>query len=489
MVGGVGKTSLSTATALTLADAAKKLLSVSTDAASNLVMDATGAYPRQMMREKVGLACRMKSDDKRYDVAIIGGGLAGVVALAYARRAGLDAIVVEKADSVGGLWRDLPAWQDIQISAADWALGDLPLAGATQPHILANIESWVERFGLADAIRLNSPVQSAREGAAGWELSTPQGVVHARHLVAATGAHNTPLIPQVFRAASSVQEFHSSALRDPSLLTGRDVLVVGGGASAFDLLELCFQHRARHVIWAYRGTRWFTPTRKPKHIAGSVRGFAKLQASGMTIQQLNTAIGSDLRSRYEKFGVTEIMPTHDFDVRRDQLIPGRAGMLERYADIERHRASVERIAGGAVTLSDGHGVEVDLLLWGTGYGVDLSYFESPAINAIRTINGLAARCGCIFRSLDAKDLYFPGVGLDGIGSAPWSYALLCRSMMSHIRGTARLDNEVLAGRLNHFDLVEYLADRDPASYPPETWRAFYRDVALNTPDDEPYAIP
>jgi len=436
-----------------------------------------------------GLRYFMKSNGKRYDVAIIGGGLAGVVSLAYARQAGLDAIVLERDGSVGGLWRDLPAWQDIQISAADWALGDLPLAGATQPHILANIKAWVERFGLDDGIRLNAPVQLAREGAAGWELSTPQGVVHARHLVAATGAHNTPLIPRALRVANSVQECHSSALRDPGLLTGRDVLVVGGGASAFDLLELCFQHGARRVTWAHRGTRWFMPTRKPKHIAGSVRGFAKLQASGMTVEQLNAAIGSDLRSRYEKFGITEIMPTHDFDVRRDQLIPGRAGMLEHYADIERHRASVDRVAGSTVTLSDGHRVDVDLLLWGTGYGVDLSYFQSPAINSIRTLDALATRCGGIFRSLDAKDLYFPGVGLDGIGSAPWSYALLCRSMMSHIRGTARLDHDVLPCRLNHFDLVEYLASRDPASYPPDTWRAFYRDIALNTPDEKPYPIP
>ena len=79
-----------------------------------------------------------------------------------------------------------------------------------------------------------------------------------------------------------MREFHSSALRDPAVLTGRDVLVVGGGASAFDLLELCFQHGARRVFWVYRGLRWFLPTRKPKHIAGSVRGFARLQASGMS---------------------------------------------------------------------------------------------------------------------------------------------------------------------------------------------------------------
>jgi hypothetical protein len=208
------------------------------------------------------------------------------------------------------------------------------------------------------------------------------------------------------------------------------------------------------VIWAYRGMRWFMPTRKPKHVAGSVRGFAKRQVGGMTTEQLNAAIGADLRSRYEKFGITDIMPTRDFDVRHDQLIPGRAGMLERYTAIERHRASVVDITGGTVKLSDGHRVAADLLLWGTGYGMDLSYFEAPALRSIRTLDALAARCGCIFRSLDAENLYFLGVGLDGIGSAPWSHALLCRSMMSHIGGTARLDNEALDHRFNHFDIVE-----------------------------------
>ena len=431
----------------------------------------------------------MNDPPKVFDVAIVGGGLAGVVALAYARRADLDAIVLEKQGRVGGLWRDLPAWQDIQLSAADWTLGDLPLLGVTQPHILANIEAWVQHFDLACGIRLNAPVQRARASGAGWELETPQGIVRARHLVAATGAHNTPVVPDVARSNSDVREIHSSALSDPTVLTGRDVVVVGGGASAFDLLDLCLNHGARCIVWVYRGLHWFTPTRKPKHIAGSVRGFARMQFSGMTAAEQSAAIGADLRSRYEKFGIAEIMPAHDFDVRRDQLIPGRPGMLENMARIERYRGSVESIEGRTVTLSGGQRVEADLLLWGTGYSVDLSYFESPAIASIRSLEALAARCGCIFRSLDADDLYFPSVGLDGIGAAPWAYSLLARTVMSHITGTAQLDNQTLGYNVNHFDIVDYLAPRDRASYPEHAWRAHYRDIALNTPDEQPYPIP
>lgn len=431
----------------------------------------------------------MEPTKQPLDVAIIGGGLAGVVSLAYARRAGLDAIVLESRDRLGGLWRDLPAWQDIQIGLLDWKLGDLPLEGVMQPHILANIDAWVARFGLTDGIRLNAPVKHARFNGTTWELDTPQGLVRARHVVAATGAHNTPFIPHVVRTDSAVDEFHSSAFRDPKALAGRDVLVVGGGASAFDLLELCFQYGARRVVWAYRGLRWFAPTRKPKHVAGSVRGFAGLQASGLTIAQQNAQICADLRTRYEKFGIAEIMPEHDFDVGRDQLIPGRSCMLANYAAIERHRGSVESIAGRMVTLSDGQQLETDLLLWGTGYSVNLSYFEAPEISAIRSLEALCARCSGVSRSLDAPNLYFPCIGLDGIGSAPWYYALLSRSIMSHICGTAHFEDEVVGRGINHFEIVDYLAPRDPASFPPNRWREHYRDIALNTPENETYAIP
>ena len=422
------------------------------------------------------------------DLAIVGAGVAGVIHLHYARRSGLDALLLEKQGGVGGLWRQLPQWQDIQISPADWALGDLPLGGPKQPHILANIEAWVERFGLAERIRLGTPVSRARHTGACWELETLQGPVRARHLVAATGGHNTPAIPHVRRHESAVRELHSSALRDPAELTGREVLVVGGGASAFDLLDLCLEYKARRIVWAYRGLRWFTPTGKPKTIAGSVRPYAKMQVNGMTVVQQNAMIGADLLARYEKFGIQSIRPRQALDVRQDQLIPGRARMLASFGELERHSGTVETIEGRDVMLSDGTRLAVDVLLWGTGYQTDLSYFEEPRIASIRTVGELASRCACIFRSLDAPDLYFPGVGLDGIGSAPWAFMLMARTVMSHIRGTAQLDMEPLACRLNHFDIVRHLAERDSGTYGGERDWNFYRDLALRAPDDQPYPL-
>lgn len=429
------------------------------------------------------------SVDRVFDVVIVGAGISGLAHLRCAREAGLDALALEARDGVGGLWRDLPAWQDIQIGTRDWTLGDLPMDGPTQPDVLANIVGWADRFALSDGVRLRCPVGAARHTQACWELDTPQGTVRARHLVASTGAHNLPEIPEVRRESPAVREFHSSELRNATELAGRDVVVVGGGASAFDLLDQCFEHGARRVLWVFRQPRWFVPTNKPKTLAGSVRPFAKMQVGGMTLDQQSALIGADLAARYRKFGIQGIEPERPFDIVTDQLIPGRARMLANFGSIEVHPGSIESIVGDEVRLSDGTAARADVVLWGTGYRMDLSYFEDRRLAAIRDAHELASRCACVFRSMDAPNLYFPAVGLDGTGAAPWHNAVIARSIMSHIRGTAQLDMEPVPHRLNHFDMVRHLADRDPGTYAaPRGWE-FYRQLALNTPDDQTYPFP
>jgi hypothetical protein len=213
-----------------------------------------------------------------------------------------------------------------------------------------------------------------------------------------------------------------------------------------------------------------------------------MQAQGLSAAEQSALLNADLVPRYAKFGLQAIQPARPVDVLHDQLFPGRPRMIQHYGHIERHAGTVAAIDGGRVTLADGTRLEVDIVLWGTGYATDLRYFEDPKLSVIRSVNELCERCGCIFRSLDAPDLYFPGVGLDGIGSAPWAYMLIARSVMSHIRGTAQLDAVPVGHKVNHFEIVRHLAARDRGSYPDGRGWDWYRRIALDTPDDQPYPL-
>jgi cation diffusion facilitator CzcD-associated flavoprotein CzcO len=115
-------------------------------------------------------------ESERLDLLIVGGGIGGVLCLKYAKAAGLAALLLERKSGVGGIWQDLPAWQDIQFARQDWTLGSVPIGGEDQASIRDNIQAWVDRFGLSPFIRLNTGVTCARPVAEGWEAQTNEGV-------------------------------------------------------------------------------------------------------------------------------------------------------------------------------------------------------------------------------------------------------------------------------------------------------------------------
>ncbi len=427
--------------------------------------------------------------DRPLDVIVIGAGIGGVLALYYARKAGLDVLLLERQDMVGGLWAQLPPWQDIQFGRADWTLGDLPIAGEDQASIRDNIQAWVDRFDLHSAMLLGTPVTRATRIGDRWHVETPSRSYQARHLISATGAHNRPLVPDPHRTNVELRELHSSGLRDAGELTGRDVMVVGGGASAYDLLDLCFEHEARSVSWVYRQTRWMLPTSKPKAQSGGPRALARAQLSGSTSEQISQALHADMTARYVKLGLQDILPADTFDLGRHQLIPGRWRMIANYPKIKRHRGEVVRISGRSVVLADGEAVDTDLLLWGTGYEVDLGFFANPALSSIHRHDHLVAQCGCGTRAIAESGLYFMAAGLESTGTAPWSYALMARTVMSHIRGQATLELVPFARKVNHFDYPALLAARDPVNFPAGRWEAEYHHLATEYPADLPLPIP
>ena len=65
-------------------------------------------------------------------------------------------------------------------------------------------------------------------------------------------------------------------------------------------------------------------------------------------------------------------------------------------------------------------------------------------------------------------------------------------IMSHVHGTTQPHLAPLGHKVNHFGIVRPLAERDPGTYGQgqdsgRGWE-FYRQLALTTPDDQPYPL-
>lgn len=87
-----------------------------------------------------------------------------------------------------------------------------------------------------------------------------------------------------------------------------------------------------------------------------------MQMLDTSVEQMSRAVNLDLRERYEKFGIREIIPKHDFDFRRDQLIPGRRRMIENFHRIERVQGEVSRCASASTSPTRMYR-RIAMLLW------------------------------------------------------------------------------------------------------------------------------
>src|SRR6056297_2973683 len=243
---------------------------------------------------------RTHANTEPYDAIVVGAGICGVIFLKYAREQGLRCLALEKQDEVGGLWNWLPAWQDIQNRKADFAINDVPLDGVKQPHICQHVREWVQAYDLAPCIRLNHEVTSASRSDGEWHVQTSQGTFRADYLVVASGVQNEPWVPRFERSTSDVIERHSSDLHRPEDLAGQRVTVVGGGTSAWDLLDQAIAHGASDIQWVHRSTKWCMPTGRSKQTARpNLRELALIQTVAPSTEAVNAYLRWALKKRYD----------------------------------------------------------------------------------------------------------------------------------------------------------------------------------------------
>jgi len=432
-------------------------------------------------REQVGtMNQRTPSEQRRleestpevYDAIVIGAGICGIIFLKYASEQGLRCLALEKQEDVGGLWRWLPAWQDIQNRKEDFAINGVPLDGVRQKDILQHVREWVQEYDLAPFIRPDHEVTSVSWKDEEWQVQTNKGTFRANYLIAASGVQNKPWIPEVERSQSNIVEMHSSGVRRPENLADQRVTVVGGGTSAWDLIDLAIENGAREINWVYRGTKWCLPTTKTKQTARpNLRELSLLQTSKKSPKEVSATLQQLLRKKYDYFQLTEIEPAERFDIRRHQLIPGRSLMIQNLDVISRYQSEIRSIRGHEITLANAERFEADVVLWGTGYRINLDYLGLPEYTQVGTLDELRPKLGSLVRSIDHPNLFFLGMTLiDSTSSTPFFAAIEAKSIVAHILGRCTIPKSNVPHHIVHWDLLRHFASFDHANYPRFRWK-------------------
>jgi cation diffusion facilitator CzcD-associated flavoprotein CzcO len=176
-------------------------------------------------------------------VVIVGTGFSGLGMAIQLRKEGReDFVILEKADDVGGTWRDntYPGCA-CDIPSHMYSFSFEQNAGwsrsySSQPEIWAYMRQVADKYDLRRFIRFGQEMSGARwdEDEGRWHIASKSGDEFvSRFLVAGIGALHLPQIPELpgietFRGES----FHSAQWNHDYDLEGKKVAVVGTGASA-----------------------------------------------------------------------------------------------------------------------------------------------------------------------------------------------------------------------------------------------------------------
>ena len=162
------------------------------------------------------------------------------------KQAGLDdLIILEKADAVGGTWREntyLGAECDIPSALYSYSFAQNPTweyKWAKQPQILNYLNQFATDYDLIRHIRFGTKVLGASYDEAKniWTVQTDQGDLTCRFLVSGVGQLHHPKWPNIAgREEFTGHSFHSAQWDHAVDLAGKNVAVIGVGASAIQLI-------------------------------------------------------------------------------------------------------------------------------------------------------------------------------------------------------------------------------------------------------------
>lgn len=327
--------------------------------------------------------------------------MAGLLSAVKLTEAGIDDFTVyEKADRIGGTWRentypgvacDVPS----HLYSYSFALNpEWSRMYSPGEEIQAYLERVADDFGLRDAIRFGDEVVECRFDGTRWQLRTAAG--HRDEVdvvIAATGVLHRPRLPDLPGLGSFAgTAFHSARWDHDVALDGARIGIVGTGSSAVQITSAVVD-RVAHLSLFQRTAQWIMPAANP---AFAEDDKAALRDDPDRLSRLHR----ELAERFDGFSLAVVdqaspqMRWIEDQCRanleesvadpelRERLRPDYRAACKRlvispdfYEAIQRPNATlvtdaIERVEPEGVRTADGRLHPLDVLVLATGFHVD-----------------------------------------------------------------------------------------------------------------------
>ncbi|MGW1728822.1 flavin-containing monooxygenase [Streptomyces sp. NPDC002306] len=322
----------------------------------------------------------VRAEDRTDRWCIIGAGPAGLATAKNFRDAGLPFEIVERHDSLGGIWRygrpgSAVYRSTCMISSKRLsAFRGFPMPASAQDFLghreaLAYLTDYAHAHHLPAHIRYAHAVNRVRPAGTAWSVTFEDGTTSLyRGVVVACGHHWDPR-PARFPGRFDGRVLHSSEYRTPAPLTGKRVLIVGTGNSGTDIAVESSRVAARTLHSVRGGCHYL-----PKYFLGRpmdevMEWFVRLRAPRFMHRWIRRTAIWCVFGDPARFGLPR--PTR-------RIMDGRLILNSELVHHVAHgnvvsKPDVAELRGDRVRFTDGTEEEIDVIVHATGYHASLPF--------------------------------------------------------------------------------------------------------------------
>ncbi len=327
------------------------------------------------------------SPDQAFKLCIIGGGPIGIGLARELNEGGIDYDLYEAEADLGGVWNGAGAagrvYPSLHLISPKFntQVPDYPMpahypAYPNHSLMLEYIRSYARDFGVYDKALLNTAVAWIEPSGTGWEVETASGDYRFYDFVAVcNGAQRLPRYPSPpYPGRFTGEIMHSMHYKSPDQVRGRRVLVVGAGNSGCDIAVDAAHNGCLVYHSTRRGYHYF-----PKFIDGKPTPQWMLQLGSKFSSREETLAYMQQVFKLAGFDGTDYglpLPDHPLDgahpIMNSQILYhiGHGDILPK--------PDIHRFDGGNVYFTDGSSIEIDVVIYATGYDRDYPFID-PAL--------------------------------------------------------------------------------------------------------------
>lgn len=346
----------------------------------------------------------VKMEKRAIRSAIIGAGMAGILAAIKLKERGEDFVVFEKADRIGGTWREnrYPGLTcDVPAHAYTYSFEPYPdwkANFAEGAEIQNYFEMVTEKHGIRDNIRFGCEVVSVDWDDARhiWTITTSSGETHeAEVVIAASGVLHHPKMPDIEGLSSFGGEvFHSARWNEDARIDGASVGLIGCGSTGIQILT-AINKRVARLTHFQRSPQWVLPVQQfeftdeqraafradPKLI-DAIRYSDEYLSAVSRFTHAVTDVDGPQMAEIEDFCRQNLERSVQDPVLREKLRPNYRAACKRliyswcyYQEVQHpavfvETGSIARVEPEGVRMRDGTFHKLDTLILATGFRAD-----------------------------------------------------------------------------------------------------------------------